>query len=598
MTDRASRALAESDLPGEPRTYDAISKRSNVPISTLNHRALGRPSIEDKARGQLYLNPPEEEALVKHLILEADLGKPVPIKFLASLAYIIARQRSATIDEAIKPPNKNWAQGFQKRHLELKSRRVQAMDWKRHEKNIYDKIIHWFDVIEKVLQDPAIRPENVYNMDETGVMLCMLGSVKVLVSTDDLRNYRGAAVKRTMVTAIECISANGRSLLPMIIWPATTHRSNWTTFPTPGWHYACSESGYTDSKISFEWLKRVFDPQTRQQANGKPRLLICDGFGTHETLEILEFCFENNILLCRLPSHTSHKLQPCDVGVFAPLKAAYRDEVERLCRGGVNTPCKGQAFSKRNITSAWAATGLFPLNRDRVLRHTPKPPAQLPMPGSDEIRMDSDLMDEVPQTPTTPVSAEAFMSLHSMIQQDTSNGTCMTRVQRRVQKLANAGQKAIAYCALLEHEKQLLKKINSEAKVRKSTKSLVLGKGQGKVMSFEDIVAARAARAAKDVVKGKVKRGRKRKSDQGKPEPEPEPEVELEPEPGLETEPEPEPEMVRAAKKVRKSIGRRAPKRTSIAEADLPDPTLEAEAVRLTRDIPPGTWSAPVAKMY
>jgi hypothetical protein len=36
--------------------------------------------------------------------------------------------------------------------------------------------------------------------------------------------------------------------------------------------------------------------------------LVCDGFGTHETLEILEFCFENNILLYRLPSHTSHKL--------------------------------------------------------------------------------------------------------------------------------------------------------------------------------------------------------------------------------------------------------------------------------------------------
>ena len=134
------------------------------------------------------------------------------------------------------------------------------MDWQRHEKNIYDKIIHWFKVIGKVLQDAAILPENVYNMDETGVMLCKLGSVKVLVRKEDPRDYRGANVKRTMVTAIECISADGRSLLPMIIWPASTHQSNWTTFPTPGWHYAYSESGYTDSKISFEWLKYVFDP--------------------------------------------------------------------------------------------------------------------------------------------------------------------------------------------------------------------------------------------------------------------------------------------------------------------------------------------------
>jgi hypothetical protein len=36
-----------------------------------------------------------------------------------------------------------------------------------------------------VLQDPAILPENVYNMDETGVMLSMLDSVKVLVGRDD-----------------------------------------------------------------------------------------------------------------------------------------------------------------------------------------------------------------------------------------------------------------------------------------------------------------------------------------------------------------------------------------------------------------------------
>jgi hypothetical protein len=112
-----------------------------------------------------------------------------------------------------------------------------------------------------------------------------------------------------------------------------------------------------------EWLKRVFDPQTRRQANQKPRVLICDGFGTHETLEALEFCFENNIILCRLPSHTSHKLQPCDVGVFVPLKAAYRDEADRLFRGGVNTidkqhftslysPAREKAFTKRNITAA------------------------------------------------------------------------------------------------------------------------------------------------------------------------------------------------------------------------------------------------------
>ena len=72
-------------------------------------------------------------------------------------------------------------------------------------------------MIERLLQDPAILAENVYNMDETGVILSMLGSAKVLVGKNDVRNYRGAPVKRKMVTAIECISGDGRYLNPLIV---------------------------------------------------------------------------------------------------------------------------------------------------------------------------------------------------------------------------------------------------------------------------------------------------------------------------------------------------------------------------------------------
>jgi len=240
-------------------------------------------------------------------------GFPVLVKHLPSLAFVIARQRSSifqapTSDVAIKPPGKNWPQAFYKRNPQVQPKRVKALDWRRHDIDISDKMTHWFEVIGKELQDPVIRPENVYNMDETGVILSMLGSVKVVVGKDDPRAYKGAGVKREMVTAIECISADGRSLLPMIIWPASTHRSNWTTYPTPGWHYAHSESGYNDPKISLEWLKRMFDPQTKGRAHQKPRILICDGFGTYESLIVLKYFFENNIILCRIPSHTSYKL--------------------------------------------------------------------------------------------------------------------------------------------------------------------------------------------------------------------------------------------------------------------------------------------------
>lgn len=79
----------------------------------------------------------------------------------------------------------------------------------------------------------------------------------------------------------------------------------------------------------------------------------------------MEFCFENKIVLCRLPSHTSHELQPCDVAAFGPLKASYREQVERLERGGVNnigkqhftylySPARRNALRHRSLTQASA----------------------------------------------------------------------------------------------------------------------------------------------------------------------------------------------------------------------------------------------------
>jgi hypothetical protein len=57
----------------------------------------------------------------------------------------------------------------------------------------------------------------VYNIDETSVMLFILGSIKVLVSKYNKRDYKGARVKRITVTIIEYISSNNKYLNPIII---------------------------------------------------------------------------------------------------------------------------------------------------------------------------------------------------------------------------------------------------------------------------------------------------------------------------------------------------------------------------------------------
>ncbi|KAM0705491.1 hypothetical protein Q7P35_006850 [Cladosporium inversicolor] len=74
--------------------------------------------------------------------------------------------------------------------MSRRTRPVIRPDSATRQDNIYPKVEDWFDVIGKVLGNDAIVAENVYNMDETGVMLSMLGSVNVLVGKDDHRDYR------------------------------------------------------------------------------------------------------------------------------------------------------------------------------------------------------------------------------------------------------------------------------------------------------------------------------------------------------------------------------------------------------------------------
>ena len=140
--------------------------------------------------------------------------------------------------------------------------------------------------------------------------------------------------------------------------------------------------------------------------------------------------------------------------------------------------------------------------------------------------MDSSHQDKVPQTPVTPVLAEGLTSLHNLIKRDThtlNRTTSIQRLERHIQKLAHAAQLSFAESALLYDQNQMLIRMN-EAKVRRSTRSIVLGKA--KIMSFGNIKVARAARAAKEVINGRGKRDRKRKSAAPEAdEPEPESEV-------------------------------------------------------------------------
>jgi len=67
-----------------------------------------------------------------------------------------------------------------------------------------------------------------------------------------------------------------------------------------------SPNGWTDDFLCTEWFKKSFIPQaTAQNTSGNPILLIYDGHGSHDTLDLINLACKHNIILFCLPPHTT-----------------------------------------------------------------------------------------------------------------------------------------------------------------------------------------------------------------------------------------------------------------------------------------------------
>jgi hypothetical protein len=82
-------------------------------------------------------------------------------------------------------------------------------------------------------------------------------------------------------------------------------------------------TGWTTNDIELAWLKEVFNRETRQQARTRYQLLLLDSHRSHITIDFINFCNNNKILLAIFPPHATHTLQPLDVSLFKPLSDAY-----------------------------------------------------------------------------------------------------------------------------------------------------------------------------------------------------------------------------------------------------------------------------------
>ena len=285
----------------------------------------------------------EEKELVRWITRLTISGYPPRYETLRRLAEIIRERRIKTTDygevqvKVYDKIGKEWVPRFLQRHSELASVRPRSIDAARIKDTSPERLQRWFDDLKKVLAEFNIKPENIYNMDESGFAIGEKEAGRCIINAQYSSKISSKAWASRMGHSGGMCLCRRKSLFLLSSFSKRKiyqHNGFQRVFMAIGGLIATQKDGQA---MSMGWTgsKRCFDPETRDKADGEYRLLICDGHDSHITGDFIAHCMDNNILLMILPPHSSHLTQPLDVGVFGALKKQMATEIEPLMRTGV-----------------------------------------------------------------------------------------------------------------------------------------------------------------------------------------------------------------------------------------------------------------------
>jgi hypothetical protein len=398
-----------SDPNIEARTLLALQALQNNPnlrikptarIYKISEARLRRRQDGIQSRGDIIPNSRRlsdlEEQIIVQFILDLDSrGFPPRLRAVEEMANRLLADRDAS------PVGKRWAHNFVRRHEEVKTRFFRKYDYQRAKCEDPTVIRNWFRLVANTIAKYGIRSDDIWNFDETGFLMGMIASGMVVTGTE--RRGRPKSVQpgsREWITVIQAINAAGWAIQPFIIGAGQYHLANWYRHSNlPGdWAIATTQNGWTDNEIGLEWLKH-FNRCTSNRSIGSYRLLILDGHESHHSVDFERYCEENKIITLCMPPHSSHLLQPLDVGYFNLLKQAYGREIERLIRCSITHVSKTEFFpafyaahqatmTERNVKSAFRGAGLVPLDPESVVSkldvqlRTPTPAEEVASPST------------------------------------------------------------------------------------------------------------------------------------------------------------------------------------------------------------------------
>ena len=191
----------------------------------------------------------------------------------------------------------------------------------------------WFERVQSFLQKIGIAdredlPSRLWNCDETGFCTAVASRVVLARRGSRAVHETGGGSGRDYITVLGCGAADGNRLPPYTVYQGQNQYARWISGGPPGALYGMSKSGWMESANFLSWFEKMLLPAVEPLLAEAPVVLFVDGHHSHLSLPLLCRAHEKGVHLMCLPPHTTHILQPLDVGVYGPVKKAWQGIVK------------------------------------------------------------------------------------------------------------------------------------------------------------------------------------------------------------------------------------------------------------------------------
>jgi len=366
---------------------DALTRGENT-VVTMGYKAWNKVFSAD-----------QEKIMADYIVKAAEIYYGFCPKEIRRFAYELAKKYNLTVPpqwEENQMATEDWFSRFMKRQPQLSLRCAQPTSLSRATSFNEVNVNLFFDNLQRVIDKYKFEAKDIYNVDETGITTVQKPNRIVTKRGTRQVGALTSAERGNLVTVTCAVNAIGNFIPPMFLFPRLRYQEHFVRDGPTGSIGAGNASGWMQEKefvIFLEHFQRYVSSSTSHKI-----LLLLDNHSSHISIQALDFCYENGIVVLSFPPHCSHKLQPLDRSVYGPLKKAVNASCDAWMRSNpgktmtiYNIPSivatsLPMALTSNNIQAGFRCTGIFPYNRNifTTLDYAPSYVTDRPTPLLDE----------------------------------------------------------------------------------------------------------------------------------------------------------------------------------------------------------------------